>query len=89
YPLSKNLLALSNVWESHDSRKYVIAAKGAPEAIFDLCHLDEAEKEKLMFHVQEMANRGLRLLGVAKAGFHDDTLPEKQHDFKFEFIGLL
>lgn len=89
YPLSKDLLALSNVWESNDSRKYVIAAKGAPEAIIDLCHLNEAEKDKLLSHVQEMANRGLRLLGVAKASFLDDSLPEKQHDFEFEFIGLL
>jgi len=89
YPLSKNLLSLSYVWESNDSLKYVIAAKGAPEAIFELCHLSAAEKEKLLFHVQEMANRGLRLLGVAKASFQDDSLPEKQHDFEFEFIGLL
>ncbi len=89
YPLSKNLLALSNVWECNDSRKYVIAAKGAPEAIFDLCHLSEAEREELLSHVQEMANRGLRLLGVAKASFREDSLPEKQHDFEFEFIGLL
>jgi len=89
YPLSKNVLALSNVWEANDSRKYVIAAKGAPEAIIDLCHFNEAEKEKLLSHVQEMANKGLRLLGVAKASFQDDSLPEKQHDFEFEFIGLL
>jgi len=89
YPLSKNLLALSNVWKSPGSGKYVIATKGAPEAIFDLCHLSETEKEELSSHVQEMANRGLRLLGVAKASFQDDSLPEKQHDFEFEFIGLL
>jgi len=89
YPLSKNLLALSNVWESNDSRKYVIAVKGAPEAVIDLCHLNELEKKKLLSHVQEMANKGLRLLGVAKASFQDDSLPEKQHDFEFEFIGLL
>jgi Ca2+-transporting ATPase len=89
YPLSKSLLALSNVWESHDARRYVIAAKGAPEAIFELCHLNEAEKEKFLSHVQEMANRGLRLLGVAKASFQDGSLPEIQHDFEFEFIGLL
>ncbi|WP_292381976.1 cation-translocating P-type ATPase [Methanosarcina sp. UBA289] len=89
YPLSKNLLALSNVWESPNSGKYVIATKGAPEAIFDLCHLSEAEKEELSAHVQEMANKGLRLLGVAKASFYENSLPEKQHDFEFEFIGLL
>ena len=89
YPLSKNLLALSNVWESNDSRKHVVATKGAPEAIIELCHLNEAEKEELLSQVQKMADKGLRLLGVAKASFQDDSLPEKQHDFEFEFIGLL
>ena len=89
YPLSKNLLALSNVWESNDHRKHVVATKGAPEAIFELCGLNEAEKEKLLSQVQKMADKGLRLLGVAKASFQDASLPEKQHDFEFEFIGLL
>jgi P-type Ca2+ transporter type 2C len=89
YPLSKNLLALSNVWESNDHRKHVVATKGAPEAIFELCDLNEAEKEKMLSQVQKMANKGLRLLGVAKASFQDDSLPDKQHDFEFEFIGLL
>src|SRR4030067_75101 len=63
YPLSKNLLALSNVWESNE--RHGIAAKGAPEAIIDLCHLDEAHKKELLTHVQTMANNGLRVLGVA------------------------
>lgn len=40
YPLSKELLAISQVWHSLSSDEYVVAAKGAPEAIFDLCHLD-------------------------------------------------
>jgi Ca2+-transporting ATPase len=43
----------------------------------------------MMAQVQKMADKGLRLLGVAKAGFQNDLLPEKQHDFEFEFIGLL
>ncbi len=89
YPLSKNLLALSNVWESYDRRKHVIAAKGAPEAIVELCHLDGAQKKELLWHVQNMADKGLRVLGVAKSSFQDETLPEEQHDFEFEFIGLL
>jgi len=89
YPLSKNLLAISNVWESSDKKKYVIATKGAPETIFELCHLNGTEKEEILSQVQKMADKGLRLLGVAKACFKDDSLPEKQHDFEFEFIGLL
>lgn len=89
YPLSKNLLALSNVWGSYDRQRHVIAAKGAPEAILDLCHLDGAQKKELLSHVQNMADKGLRVLGVAKSIFQDETLPEEQHDFEFEFIGLL
>ena len=89
YPLSKNLLALSNVWESNDKRKHVIAAKGAPEAIMDLCHLDEGHKKELISSVQSMADNGLRVLGVARSIFQEESLPDSQHDFSFEFIGLL
>ena len=89
YPLSKNLLALSNVWESHDHRKHVIAAKGAPEAIMDICHLGEAQKKDMISRVQSMADNGLRVLGVARSVFQEKSLPDSQHDFNFEFIGLL
>ena len=89
YPLSKNLLALSNVWESYDKLGYVIAAKGSPEAIIDLCHLDNEQKSMILTQVQNMAKDGLRVLGVAKANFKEDVLPDKQHDFEFEFVGLL
>ncbi len=89
YPLSKNLLALSNVWESNDRQKHVIAAKGAPEAVIDLCHLDETQKKELLSRVQSMADNGLRVLGVARSIFQEESLPETQHDFSFEFIGLL
>ena len=45
YPLSEKLLAMSHVWRSPDGQDYIIAAKGAPEAIADLCHFDEARAE--------------------------------------------
>ena len=47
YPLSKHLLALSHVWESSDRRKHVIAAKGAPEAIADLCHFTKEQTQEV------------------------------------------
>ena len=89
YPLSKSLLALSNVWESYDKHGYVISAKGSPEAIVDLCHLNDEKKKEQLLQVQKMAEKGLRILGVAKASFKEEILPEKQHDFEFEFVGLL
>jgi Ca2+-transporting ATPase len=89
YPLSKKLLALSHVWKSPDGVDYVIAAKGAPEAIADLCHIDSKRMEDLLKHISIMADEGLRVLGVAKARFREIPLPGQQHDFEFEWIGLI
>ncbi len=89
YPLSRALLTLSHVWRSPQSRDYVIAAKGAPEAVVDLCHLGEAQSEEVAQQVQAMAGQGLRVLGVAKSVFDGEGLPDGQHDFPFEFLGLL
>jgi Ca2+-transporting ATPase len=89
YPLSRGLLALSHVHRVPDSERYVIAAKGAPEAIADLCHLDPPKARELSRAAQAMAGEGLRILGVAKAYFKRAPLPGQQHDFKFEFLGLV
>ncbi|MDD1717598.1 MAG: cation-translocating P-type ATPase [Methanoregulaceae archaeon] len=89
YPLSKQLLAMSNVWISPDGTEYVIAAKGAPEAIGDLCHLNGEALDQLNEHVERMAGEGLRILGVAKASFTRTGLPDGQHDFAFVFLGLI
>jgi Ca2+-transporting ATPase len=89
YVLSKQLLALSHVWESPDKKNYIIAAKGSPEAIADLCHFNQSQNKELSSCIEEMASRGLRVLGVAKATFKKTELPDLQHDFVFEFVGLL
>jgi P-type Ca2+ transporter type 2C len=89
YPLSPDLLAMSNVWQSPDGDKYVIAAKGAPEAITDLCHLDSIAQQDLARWIDTMAAEGLRVLGVARASFTVSGLPDGQHDFLFEFVGLV
>jgi len=87
YSLSKELLAMSRVYKEKSSDEYVIATKGAPESIFDLCHLKDASKYEEA--IQLMASKGLRVLGVAKAVVGKEQLPEIQHDFDFEFIGLI
>ncbi|MDD1739434.1 MAG: cation-translocating P-type ATPase [Methanothrix sp.] len=89
YPLSKELLAMSRVWRSPSGKEYVIAAKGAPEAIVQLCHCDSVEVDQIFKQVQAMAQEGMRVLGVASASFQKTDLPEGQHDFEFEFQGLI
>jgi len=89
YPLSRELLALSRVWQSPAGEDYIIAAKGAPEAIFDLCHLDAARIARLNEKISDMARDSLRVLGVAKAQFRPASLPGSQHEFVFSFLGLV
>ena len=89
YPLSRDLLAMSRVFSASGSDKRVIAAKGAPEAIFDLCHLDHSKTTGYLEAVEEMASSGLRVLGVARANLVPKSLPPEQHDFDFEFVGLI
>jgi P-type Ca2+ transporter type 2C len=89
YPLSPALLALSHVWRSPSGRDYVIATKGAPEAIADLCHLNPAQAATLLAQVAALADHGLRVLGVAKAYFQPEALPPEQHAFAFQLVGLV
>jgi len=90
YYLSDELFAMSNVWKSPDGNDYVIAVKGSPEAIVDLCHLTQTVQKEIESVVKKMAEQGLRVLGVASARFvQGKVLPKNQHDFKFDFIGLV
>ncbi len=89
YPLSRELLAISRVFRAPDGADHVIAVKGAPEAVVDLCHLDAAAAREVLARVDTMATEGLRVLGVARARFTPAELPPGQHDFAFELVGLL
>lgn len=89
YALSPGLLALSRVWKARDRDEYVVASKGAPEAIADLCHLDTAQLAALETQINTLAARGMRVLGVARATYAGREWPDIQHDFDFEFIGLI
>jgi Ca2+-transporting ATPase len=89
YPLSPELLAMSNVWKSPEGNDFIIAAKGSPEAIADLCHFSEQRKNIFARDIDTMASQGLRILGVAKASFSLTELPDGQHDFTFTFLGLV
>ena len=90
YGLRPDLLAMSHVWRAADGRQgFVIAAKGAPEAIAEVCHLAAADLAALTQSVNEMAAEGLRVLGVARASYAGELLPDSQHEFAFEYLGLV
>lgn len=99
YPLTPELLVVSQLWTSSDGSRHV-AAKGAPEAIAQLCHLDQDATTRLLQAADELARQGLRVLAVAAgldgAPLHpeldqaDQNQPAAQaHDYLFEPIGLI
>jgi Ca2+-transporting ATPase len=107
YPLSPELLAMSRVWQSNNNWGTIIAAKGAPEAVADLCHFGQTDRQKMNLQIERMANHGLRVIAVAAGtsvptntkstetqasadmAFQTDKLPDSQHDFHFEYLGML
>jgi Ca2+-transporting ATPase len=89
YGLRPDLLAMSQVWRQPGSADQIVAAKGAPEAIMRLCRLDAAAATAVRRQADDMASRGMRILGVARAAFAGADWPAAQHGFDFEFLGLV
>jgi Ca2+-transporting ATPase len=89
YPLSPRLLAVSRVWQAADSSSRVVAAKGAPMAIAELCHLSTAELEEVKNTAEQMSEEGLRILAVARAETQKQELPDDPHRFQFHLVGLV
>ncbi len=90
YGLRPGLLAVSQVWQEGESRqRYSVAAKGAPEAIAELCKFNRKDREALTATLSVMAAEGLRVLGVARATFAGKKWPISQQDFAFNFVGLV
>ena len=97
YALSGEILAMTRVFASDEPNVHLLATKGAPEAVADLCHLDAAQQGAIRHHVEAMAERGLRVLGVARGRWkgaapapgQSPLWPQSQHDFDFDFLGLV
>ncbi len=89
YALTPAMLAMSHVWLNGDSDLAIVASKGAPEAIADLCHLSETDLRQLERDVERLASSGLRVLAVAQGTASKSALTDEQHDLKLELLGLL
>ncbi len=99
YPLQPELLVFSQLWRD-GAGGWQLAAKGAPEAIAHLCHLDPRAVKALLAAADDLAAQGLRVLAVAtglegaplhgrQAGLGEAPPPEAVHDFLFQPLGLI
>lgn len=89
YELTPDLLVMTHVWKTSSQSDYIVATKGAPEAVYKLCHLDAQTTKQLSNYANTMAKKGLRVLGVGKAVFNGEQWPKTPEGFKFQFLGLI
>ncbi len=88
YPLSGKPPLMTHIFENKESQR-IIAAKGAPEAILNLCDLSIDQKTIIGEKITALAKEGYRMLGVARTLHHEGSFPADQHSFLFDFIGLV
>ena len=93
YGLRPDLFAVANVIgekAKHRTRAY---AKGALEAIGELCRLPNERLTSVRTQVDELANRGVRVLAVARSAQLDPkqlaALPDSPRGIQFEYVGLI
>jgi Ca2+-transporting ATPase len=90
YPLSEDRLVVTHVWRlSSPQPEYEVAAKGAPEAILSLCGMTASRRVEVERTLRDMADQGMRVLGVARASWNVRELPPTPTSFDFQFLGLV
>lgn len=87
YPLSGKPPIMTHVWNDEQGNR-TIACKGSVESVLRQSKLDEGTISKIEKISSDLATRGFRVLAVARAR-HQESLPASQHDFQFEFLGLV
>ena len=88
YPLSGRPPMMTHIFEN-DAGHRIIAAKGAPEALLEVCKISEQEIQSVKKALQVLTSEGYRVLGVGVTEFADNDFPEDQQKFKFNFKGLV
>jgi Ca2+-transporting ATPase len=92
YGLKPELPVMTHLWGTHERpNHYLVAAKGSPEAVMELCHVNQDEHQAIEQQIEKMASQGMRLLGVAQANFikTQDDWPEDIRAFEFKWLGLV
>lgn len=88
YPLSGKPPIMTHIFEKPNGEK-VIAVKGSVEGLMNQCDLSTAAIVKILAHVAAFTEKGFRVLAVGKADAGLAVYPITQHEFDFEFLGLM
>lgn len=88
YTFTNEQKMMGHVWKNNTS--ITVTAKGAPESILSLCDLNEAEYERALLKVEEMAGDGLRVIAVGIMYPETESeIPDDLRCCRLEFLGLV
>jgi P-type Ca2+ transporter type 2C len=92
YGLRPDLFAVANIMSGDGAGTGTAYAKGALEAIAELCHLPADHLVRIRGQADALARDGIRVLGVARTVINlalPKELPESPRGLKFEYAGLI
>jgi len=91
YGVTPDLFATTNIWGDTDDPSLAAYAKGAPEAIAELCGLTPNERNNLLDEANAFAMQGIRLLAVAEATMEAPKSGHSQspRGLPFRYVGLI
>lgn len=87
YPLGGKPPFMTHIFS--DGAAFIIAAKGAPEAIARQSNVTEVEFKLILDQAQDFAKKGYRVLGIGEGKWPTAKWPVAQEEFNFEFLGLI
>ncbi|HAY35202.1 MAG TPA: cation-translocating P-type ATPase [Ignavibacteria bacterium] len=88
FPLSGSPPVMTHIYQNN-KKDFILSCKGAPEGVLKLCSMSEEDKSKILKYSEEYAEKGLRVLGVAKGEWTEQEYPGSQEEIKFKFLGII
>ena len=88
YAFTNELKMMGHVWR-HEG-EILIAAKGSPEHILDLCHLSETQRQAAEAQILAMSGQGLRVIAVGISRLAgEEEIPAAILDCELTLCGLI
>lgn len=88
YPLGGKPPMMTHLFENESGQR-IIAAKGAPEALMNVCKLSKIERQQITEAIQTITAEGYRVLAVGNSEFEGNDYPDTQQEFPFIFKGIV
>jgi Ca2+-transporting ATPase len=88
YAFTNELKMMGHIWRKNN--KIIMAAKGAPESIFNICNIENEQKNIIQMQTEKMSQEGMRVIAVATRTFeNEEEIPDLITNCNVNLIGLI